>query len=70
MDNYLRIMEKLYNLREYLEKTTNEQQHRKIYLALLYVEEQGGIAQCDECREYYNVVNESNGLCNYCFIKK
>lgn len=70
MDNYLRIMEKLFYMREYIETSLNEQQHRKMYLALLHVEEQGGIAQCENCRAYFDTSNETSGLCSICNLGK
>lgn len=68
MDNYLRVMEKLFYLREYVETSLNEQQHRKMYLALMHLEEQAGIKQCDNCAAYYDyeINQEDTGLCLMC----
>lgn len=57
MDNYLRVSNKLYNLRRFLEGSQGDMFERKFYLALLKVEDELAITQCQNCGEY-NFVGE------------
>ena len=52
MDNYLKISEKIFNLRQFIEKGQGDMFERKMYLALRKLEDELAIGQCDNCGEY------------------
>ena len=77
MDNYLKVTEKLYQLRNFLDKNHGDMFERKIFLELKKVEDALGITQCVNCGAYDFIKNleptpnEEGGLdlcCTYCSL--
>lgn len=77
MDNYLKISNKLYNLRRFTEKGQGDLFERKMYLAMQKLEDELGITQCYNCGEYAHmqdlepVSNKDGGAnlyCIYCIL--
>lgn len=52
MDNYLKVSEKLYQLRRFLEKSQGDKFERDLYLGMKEMEDAVGIHQCYECGQY------------------
>ena len=78
MDNYLKVSEKLYNLRRFLEGSQGDMFERKMYLEMLKIEDELGITQCYNCGRYkftkdmISVDNIDGGVdlhCIYCSIE-
>ena len=77
MDNYLKISDKLYNLRTFLENSHGDMFERKMYLELIKLEDTLGITQCVNCGSYGFVNklepsdNKEGGVdlyCIYCML--
>lgn len=75
MDNYLKISDKLYNLRRFLEGSQGDMFERNLYLEMLKLEDTLGITQCHNCGQYdftrnmIGVDNSEGGVdlhCDYC----
>ena len=63
MDNYLKVSDKLYNLRRFLEGSQGDMFERKMYLKMLELEDGLGITQCYNCGRY-NFINKLNQVDN------
>ena len=79
MDNYLKISSKLYNMRDFLERSHGDMFERRMYLAFLKLEDELNITQCHSCGEYdfiQELIEEDNThsgvelICNGCYLIK
>jgi hypothetical protein len=52
LDNYLKISNKIYNMRVFLERSQGDMFERKMYLTFLKLEDDLGITQCINCSDY------------------